>query len=354
MDIKAISTLSLPSVSSYAQPAKSQNTSTGASTTNMQDKISKKIPAEVKKNLPYYAGSAVLGLVIGCFIKGKGNMSEKALQNLKNKIIEELNQEQKKNITDEIKQLLDKKDKILAELKEISQELKNKTDEVRNIMKEETKQKTVTNLDELTNNMKKNLSQKTNSPAVTKTEEAVKTEIKNKPFLLLAEHKATEEEKALKEAKKSLNLLNDDIISKIMKNRKSEASEIDRIVGENIKDGHVDMNIMRKVARDFSADQKNRGENRFHQAADILEQSYLREFIKANEKGSFGLDEMYNTMKNDSDLFSIYKQMPVEESANRLNYIVYNDLLKYAPEKGMTKEEFFEKMLAKLFMQSQK
>lgn len=157
----------------------------------------------------------------------------------------------------------------------------------------------------------------------------------------------------VEEMKKSLNLVNDEVIAKIMKNRQQNASEIDRIIGENTHGGHINLNIMRKVAHDFSTDEAGRGADRFHQAADILEQSYIREFVKKDGKQIKGLYNLYDFMKTDSELFSIYTQMPMEEAANRLHYLRYNDLFRGGVEKDMTPDAFFEKMFEKLVQKTQ-
>lgn len=149
------------------------------------------------------------------------------------------------------------------------------------------------------------------------------------------------------EFRNSLNLGDKKILEKIAANRQSQAGEIERIIGENFRNGHVDLPVMNKVAIDFAKDIANRGENRYHQAADILEQSYIREFIKGDAKQKEGLQNFFDKTKADSPLFEIYTRMSADEAAARLRHLTDNEF-KSASYKGMDAETFFEQSLNRL------
>lgn len=152
---------------------------------------------------------------------------------------------------------------------------------------------------------------------------------------------------AYNEFKNSLNLADKQVLAKIVTNRQNQAGEIERIIGENFRNGHVDLPVMNKVATDFAKDVANRGENRYHQAADILEQSYIREFIKGDVKQKEGLQNFFDKTKADSPLFEIYTRMPADEAAARLRHLTDNEF-KSASYKGMDAETFFEQSLNRL------
>lgn len=152
---------------------------------------------------------------------------------------------------------------------------------------------------------------------------------------------------AFKEAKDGLNLLNDEIIAKIIKIKNEHNPEIDKIIKENTDNGQINLEKIKNLVHNISSDERI-GADRFHQAAELLEQSYIRKFIKNDGVEKRGIYNLYDFMKTDSELFSIYTQMPAEEAANRLNYIRYNDLLPGGVEKDMTPDMFFEKMFERL------
>lgn len=152
---------------------------------------------------------------------------------------------------------------------------------------------------------------------------------------------------AYQNAKKALKLNDKAILSKIADTRKNQMADVDRIISENIKDGKIDMPMMHKIARDFASDEAGRGADRYHQAANLLEQSYIKRYVKGDYVQKEGLENFFDLAKTDSPLFEIYTRMPMEEAASRLRYLADNDL-KSAKYKGMDAERFFEKALDRL------
>lgn len=152
---------------------------------------------------------------------------------------------------------------------------------------------------------------------------------------------------AFKEALESVDFNNKTIISKIENIRNSESDNIIRILNENTRDGHVDMPMMKKIANDYMLD-TNRGENRYHQAADLLEQAHIREFVKGDEKMRSGMYNFTDSVTTDPVLYKCYQNMPLEESANRLNYLKEHDLKSNAYKEGMNADGFFNKAFNRL------
>lgn len=319
MDIKAISTLPLPNTTYVKTPAskttadtpktqKPVNTKTAETSKQQPQQKTNKTAANFKKALPYAAGVVVLAGLGFYLLKGRGkNVVDK---NLKEKAKEELKEE----------------------LKEIGEEIKE----------EFIENKKVSHL-----------------PAIlAPKEEYICTGFSNgKPIYVkkseVVSAAITPAIDGYKEIKNKINPLNDEIIAKIIKNKNEKFDEINRIIAENTKDGHINFNIMRKVAHDFSTDEAGRGADRFHQAAEILEQSYIREYIKPDGFEKHGVYNLFDTMKSDTELMSIYTKMPLEEAVNRINYICYNDLLKCNAAKDMSKETFFDKMFDRLIEKRQ-
>lgn len=141
--------------------------------------------------------------------------------------------------------------------------------------------------------------------------------------------------------KKALKLNDESIVKKIADNRTKQNDEINRIIGENTRDGKIDINIMRKVANDFAADEKGRGANRLHQSADLLEQTYIKTHIKGDANEKSGLKEFTNALFSDKDLTAVYQKMTLPEVANRINYLKENDL-KSVAYKDMSADEFLK------------
>ena len=104
---------------------------------------------------------------------------------------------------------------------------------------------------------------------------------------------------------------------------------------------------MRRVASDFTADE-GRGPDRYHRAADVLEKSYIREFIKTDGNTQSGLNALFDNMMADEQLLSIYKHLPLEDTACRLDLLRKNELVNCKAAKEMSLDEFFEKALAKV------
>lgn len=153
---------------------------------------------------------------------------------------------------------------------------------------------------------------------------------------------------AVAEARNAINFGDERIFAVINKNRNEQAKDFIRIIEENTIDGHVDLVVMRKIALDFADDAKGRGENRFHQAADLLEQAYVKEFVKGNENKKGGLQNLYDYMRNtDGTLFEMYTKMPIEESANRLHHLKTN-VLNIAEYSGMDANRFFDTSFSRL------
>ena len=101
------------------------------------------------------------------------------------------------------------------------------------------------------------------------------------------------------------------------------------------------MKKLYKASKDFVADAEGRGENRFHQAANLLEQSMIKAYIKGNEAQKSGLQAFFDKAKSEPLLFDIYKNMTVEEAASRVKYLVENDL-KAAKYEDMDAKTFFD------------
>ena len=177
----------------------------------------------------------------------------------------------------------------------------------------------------------------------------------NKPVALLPKPNS-EASKAAVEAKPStqkttaaaaettieiLKLDDKKILENIEKIRKEKSEETNRIIQENTHDGFVDLTKLYKASKDFVADAEGRGENRFHQAANLLEQSMIKAYIKGDEVQKSGLQTFFDKAKSEPLLFDIYKNMTVEEAASRVKYLVENDL-KAAKYEDMDAKTFFD------------
>ncbi len=332
MDIKAISTLTLPK-STFIQTApqtqiKEKKEEVSKPENFTQQTTDNKPSKNFKKALPYAAGVVVLAGLGFYLLRGRGKSAVD--KNLKETAKEEL-KEELKEIGEEIKE----------ELMEAPKTVKETVKEVFDFAQAEAKaaediKKVKLNISP---DMLRGDARLFRLPEGTKYLPVLREGSPN-----FAAEKALVVGKTLEHAKKSINISNSSIIDKITKNKQAKAAETDRIIAENIKDGHIDFNIMRKVAQDFSIDKTGRGEDRYHQAANILEQSYVREFIKTEGNDRFGLAALYENMKNDKTLLAIYRRMPLEESVNRMNYLRNSEFYNLNPAKDkMTADEFFEK-----------
>lgn len=359
MDIKSISTLTLPQAGVYSAAPKPQNTTPVGQP--MQESTNHKTNKNFKKKLPYIAGAIVLAGLGIYFTRGKSSknvINNENLDKLGENVVARLKKEEERLLEAVIPENPNKLgEKVVDQIKKeetLSEALTPGKIEV-------PKQKNKTSLKDLMKIDK-------NDPDIEDAVEVIEDEISenlpslpenicigfenNQPVFEKYAHVVEEEVQpaisAFDEAKKSINFLNDEIIAKIVENKKKDAQEVNRIISENTKDGHINFNIMRKVAHDFSTDEANRGADRFHQAADVLEQSYLKEFIKTENGETKGIYNLFDAMKTDTELFSIYTQMPMEEAANRLNYLRHNELINCKAPKDMTPDEFFEKSFEKL------
>ena len=183
--------------------------------------------------------------------------------------------------------------------------------------------------------------------AETKPTENTAQKVEEKPADNTAKSEVKPAEKPQENAAQAINLDNKEIIEKINKNKKTDEAEINRIIGENTQDGHILFDKMRRVANDFTADE-GRGPDRYHRAADVLEKSYIREFIKTDGNTQSGLNALFDNMMADEQLLSIYKYLPLEDTACRLDLLRKNELVNCKAAKEMSLDEFFEKALAKV------
>lgn len=221
-----------------------------------------------------------------------------------------------------------------------SQKFDKHVDDIQDVIPESAK--IVENAQETLSNVQKNSKVKTVCAGFDEKGAPIYTEIEQfKPEQLASIGDAYQN------AKNSLKLNDKVILSKIADTRKNQLADVDRIISENIKDGKLDMPMMHKIARDFASDEAGRGADRYHQAADLLEQSYVTRYIKGDAKQKEGLENFFDIAKTESPLFEIYTKMPMEEAAARLRYLADNDL-KSAKYKGMDAERFFEKALDRL------
>ena len=145
----------------------------------------------------------------------------------------------------------------------------------------------------------------------------------------------------------SVNLNDEKIISKIENIRASEQENITRILNENTHDGFVDIPMMKKVATDYMND-VNRGETRFHQAADLLEQTHIKAYLKGDAKERSGMYNLVDSVVTDPVLYRAYQNMPKEESAVRLNYLKEHDLKSESYKESMDAQGFFDKTIERL------
>ncbi len=152
---------------------------------------------------------------------------------------------------------------------------------------------------------------------------------------------------AFQEALDSISLGKQEVVDKIKLNRKKEEANITRIINENTHNGKIDIQMMRKIATDYSLD-TNRGPDRYHQAADLLEQSYIKQFVKGDKNSKTGLYNLTDAITTDPVLYKMYTQMPLEESANRLNYLKENDLKSASYKEGIGVDGFFDKTFNRL------
>ena len=426
MDIKAISTLTLPQnnyvptpkVQTNAQPAQSpsvKNADTSKpETAAAQTPPANKTPKNFKKAIPYVAGAVVLA-GLGIYIakgKGKNLFNKKNLNEIKDdvadigkkakeEIKEEIQTSTKKVETDaaaaaktetaaakaETKTAEAAKDKAEtaanAEAKP-AEAAKDKAETAANAEakpaeaakdKAETaanaeakpaeaakdKAETAANAEakpaEIAKDKAEAPKDKTEKTAKSKskTSKASKTDAakaENKPAEA-AKQNAKAEQASVEEIKKSINLTNKETLDKVNKINADSSQEVNKIIGENSRDGHVDLDQMRDSAGQFCAD-KDRGDNRFHQAANLLEQSYIREAIKTEGKEKTGISYLHGIITGDKDLYTIYTHMPLEEAAVRVNNIRTKELANCKVENNITPDKLFDDVLTKIIENAEK
>ena len=426
MDIKAISTLTLPQnnyvptpkVQTNAQPAQSpavKNADTSKQeTAAAQTPPANKTPKNFKKAIPYVAGAVVLA-GLGIYIakgKGKNLFNKKNLNEIKDdvadigkkakeEIKEEIQTSTKKVETDAAAAAKTETAAAKAETKpaEAAKEkaetaanaeakpaeaVKDKAETAANAEakpaeaakdKAETaanaeakpaeaakeKAETAANAEakpaEIAKDKAEAPKDKTEKTAKSKskTSKASKTDAakaENKPAEA-AKQNAKAEQASVEEIKKSINLTNKETLDKVNKINADSSQEVNKIIGENSRDGHVDLDQMRDSAGQFCAD-KDRGDNRFHQAANLLEQSYIREAIKTEGKEKTGISYLHGIITGDKDLYTIYTHMPLEEAAVRVNNIRTKELANCKVENNITPDKLFDDVLTKIIENAEK
>ena len=390
MDIKAISTLTLPQnnyvptpkVQTNAQPAQSpavKNADTSKQeTAAAQTPPANKTPKNFKKAIPYVAGAVVLA-GLGIYIakgKGKNLFNKKNLNEIKDDVAD-IGKKAKEEIKEEIQTSTKKVEtdaaaaaktetaaakaetKPAEAAKEKAETAANAEAKPAEAVKE--KAETAANAEakpaEIAKDKAEAPKDKTEKTAKSKSKtskpsktDAAKAE--NKPAEA-AKHNAKAEQASVEEIKKSINLTNKETLDKVNKINADSSQEVNKIIGENSRDGHVDLDQMRDSAGQFCAD-KDRGDNRFHQAANLLEQSYIREAIKTEGKEKTGISYLHGIITGDKDLYTIYTHMPLEEAAVRVNNIRTKELANCKVENNITPDKLFDDVLTKIIENAEK
>ena len=390
MDIKAISTLTLPQnnyvptpkVQTNAQPAQSpavKNADTSKQeTAAAQTPPANKTPKNFKKAIPYVAGAVVLA-GLGIYIakgKGKNLFNKKNLNEIKDDVAD-IGKKAKEEIKEEIQTSTKKVEtdaaaaaktetaaakaetKPAEAAKEKAETAANAEAKPAEAVKE--KAETAANAEakpaEIAKDKAEAPKDKTEKTAKSKSKtskpsktDAAKAE--NKPAEA-AKQNAKAEQASVEEIKKSINLTNKETLDKVNKINADSSQEVNKIIGENSRDGHVDLDQMRDSAGQFCAD-KDRGDNRFHQAANLLEQSYIREAIKTEGKEKTGISYLHGIITGDKDLYTIYTHMPLEEAAVRVNNIRTKELANCKVENNITPDKLFDDVLTKIIENAEK
>ena len=426
MDIKAISTLTLPQnnyvptpkVQTNAQPAQSsavKNADTSKQeTAAAQTPPANKTPKNFKKAIPYVAGAVVLA-GLGIYIakgKGKNLFNKKNLNEIKDDVAD-IGKKAKEEIKEEIQTSTKKveadaaaaaKTETAAAKAETkpAEAAKDKAETAANAEAKpaeaaKEKAETAANAEakpaetakekaETAANAEAKPAEAVKEKAETaanaeakpaeiakdkaeapkdKTEKTAKSKSKtskpSKTDAAMAENKPAEaakqnakaEQASVEEIKKSINLTNKETLDKVNKINADSSQEVNKIIGENSRDGHVDLDQMRDSAGQFCAD-KDRGDNRFHQAANLLEQSYIREAIKTEGKEKTGISYLHGIITGDKDLYTIYTHMPLEEAAVRVNNIRTKELANCKVENNITPDKLFDDVLTKIIENAEK
>ena len=372
MDIKAISTLTLPQnnyvptpkVQTNAQPAQSpavKNADTSKpETAAAQTPPANKTPKNFKKAIPYVAGAVVLA-GLGIYIakgKGKNLFNKKNLNEIKDDVAD-IGKKAKEEIKEEIQTSTKKVETdaaAAAKTETAAAKAETKTAEAAK-EKAETAANAEAKPAEIAKDKAEAPKDKTEKTAKSKskTSKASKTDAakaENKPAEA-AKQNAKAEQASVEEIKKSINLTNKETLDKVNKINADSSQEVNKIIGENSRDGHVDLDQMRDSAGQFCAD-KDRGDNRFHQAANLLEQSYIREAIKTEGKEKTGISYLHGIITGDKDLYTIYTHMPLEEAAVRVNNIRTKELANCKVENNITPDKLFDDVLTKIIENAEK
>lgn len=415
MDIKSISTLSLPQTGNLVAATQAKAAASAAAKTQTppitpaaqmqivekeetKQDSSKKLQKNLKKALPYVAGAVVLA-GLGVYLVKRPTFNKKKLADAADKIDDQIKKtaEEIKNAENEaantsnkakttVEEAAEKTGAKKAEAQaaqtetkpaveaekveapkaesqkpEVNTQAAEETPKTENIQNNTPEQKTT----KKKNSKSKTAKTKTNAETTAQAEppkadstkaQQPKTETPAEPPKAekAAEQKAAAaqaqktETKTTEDIIKSIKLDNKELVEKISANKKDKADEINRIIGENTKDGHINFDMMKKIANDFMSDLEGRGDNRYHQAADILEQSYIREFIKTDGNTKSGLNTLYEKMMADEKLSTAYQKLSLEEVACRLDSLRKNELATCKAANEMTPDEFFTKALEQI------
>jgi len=318
---------------------------TAVKSTNKNHNAENKTPqqkSKIVKAMPYIAGIAIVATTAYAFRNNISKILKKAPEDvkvLKNNVMDEAKNSEK---TDTIKEELKSKVKKIDEINSAEKSNKNITQ----IIKETDKK----NEPELTPNVKESES---NTVKNTKEDKCkiICTGINNSGNPIYQEielpDSAAVGDSIFRDTLNSVDLKNETIISKIEDIRNAEQYNINRIIGENTHDGHIDIRMMKKVANDYMND-VNRGENRYHQAADLLEQAHIREFVKGDDKLKSGMFNVTDSVVTDPVLYRAYQNMPIEESTIRLNQLREKDLKSEAYKESINADVFFDKTFERL------
>ena len=318
------------------------------------DKSEKK--EKLMKALPYIAGAVVLATTAVVFrnriskILKRPKIKEQPIQPSQTQKIEKTVEPNKKEVITALPAVIYKFDFSPKKVESVYIH-----DNVVQASKIEPKSEAVEKLNQKQNEIKKNVKESAFvKPKESEPEEGYKIMCigfqDGKPVYAKVEMPikgANETEDAFKDALHTSKLNDKAIVSKILTVRKAQEADIERIINENTHNGLIDIPMMQKIANDYMAD-INRGPDRFHQAADLLETSHLRQHIKSERRIESEMFNLVDYMTADSVLYKSYLNMPIEESANRLNLIVESSFKDDKFKDALETTDFFGKVFRKL------
>lgn len=148
------------------------------------------------------------------------------------------------------------------------------------------------------------------------------------------------------ESLKQAALMKQEALKPVIEFNQLYEGEVVRIVGENNFGGFINLQNIEKAAKEFSVD-KNRPDN-IKQAANLLEYGYRRAYLQSHpNKSAEGLENIINRVSKESDdLFALYAKMPKEEVLNRVT--VWADSMRLQDKgykfKAMEPEDFLKEM----------